>query len=288
MRLEKAIELLKSGKYKEANEILESLLKEEPENQVIYYNLGMSYSDTNNLNKAIEMLKKATEIDPSFINAYTALGVAYSRNGEKDKAIKSLKKSLKYDPNNLYSLKNIASIYADQKNYKEAKKYFEKAYLLYSEDLLVQYGLALLYKDTGDLDQANKLFLRIITEDLNDQITGLSKKHLTEIAAKQYKSVGPRMDAVMYLLGAMERFSKMDIDRIKNITYEIAIVGTSGFEVNDPEKKYTLTLLDGEFTGIHLVCIMYVGFRKIGQNFDIGIDLEKEYESAMKLFKEKS
>lgn len=42
-----------------------------------------------------------------------------------------------------------------------------------------------------------------------------------------------RPDAVMYCLGAIERFEKLPLSEVQRITFEIATLGGNGLDVND-------------------------------------------------------
>lgn len=55
--------------------------------------------------------------------------------------------------------------------------------------------------------------------------------------------------------------------------------------MNDPAQKYTLNSIPGKFSGLHLLCIEYVGFQKIDPSTDLGFDLSSEYTEAMKIHK---
>lgn len=55
--------------------------------------------------------------------------------------------------------------------------------------------------------------------------------------------------------------------------------------MNDLAKKYRLKKMPGEFSGLQLVCYMYVGFKQIAPEQDIGFDLAEEYEDAAALHK---
>ena len=45
--------------------------------------------------------------------------------------------------------------------------------------------------------------------------------------------------------------------------FEIGMLGTKGFEINDSEQKYEIRSLPGKFSGLNMVCMMYVGFKII-------------------------
>jgi hypothetical protein len=87
----------------------------------------------------------------------------------------------------------------------------------------------------------------------------------------------------MYCLSALQRFSKMTISEIKKIAFEIGLKGTGGLDTNDPSPKYQLISLPGNFSGLNLVCHMYVGFKAFAPEQDIGFDLSKEYALATNL-----
>ncbi len=89
----------------------------------------------------------------------------------------------------------------------------------------------------------------------------------------------------MYCLGALEMFEPMSADQVQKIGFEIAMLGTRGIDVNNPESRYTLKNLPGEFSGLHLLSIQYVAFKKIAPAQNIGFDLSAEYQAAIKLFK---
>lgn len=72
----------------------------------------------------------------------------------------------------------------------------------------------------------------------------------------------------------------MPLEEIQKITIEIAMLGTRGLDVNDPAEQYTLRSIPGKFSGLHLLCIEYVGFQKIDPKVDLGFDLSAEYATA--------
>jgi len=75
----------------------------------------------------------------------------------------------------------------------------------------------------------------------------------------------------------------LNTSEVQKISFEIATLGSRGLNVNDPAKKYRLKSLPGEFSGLQLVCYMYVGFKQIAPEQDIGFDLSREYAAAMEL-----
>jgi len=90
--------------------------------------------------------------------------------------------------------------------------------------------------------------------------------------------------AVMYCLSALQRFEDMSRDEILGIVSEIAIMGQSGLDYASSDKKYSLQSVPREtFSGLQLMCLMYVGFKDVDPTVDVGVDLSGAYETALRL-----
>jgi tetratricopeptide (TPR) repeat protein len=195
-----------------------------------------------------------------------------------------LKEALEIDPDNFFALKNYGAILARLERYEEAITSLERANRLIPDTPEVLYGLGLAHKEQRNLKAADELFKTVIQGDKDSTITELAKTARREIGLESLRSKGFRIDAVMYCLSALELFSSKARNEIFAIISEIALLGRSGLDINNPEKKYSLKTLKGEFTGLHLLCLMYAGFRIYDEKVDIGADLSTEYQAALKLF----
>lgn len=97
------------------------------------------------------------------------------------------------------------------------------------------------------------------------------------------------MASVMYCLSALQRFEKMDRDGILKVVSEIAIIGQSGLDYASSEQKYRLTSIpDESFSGLQLMCMMYVGFKDIQPTMDVGMDLSEPYQMALQLYNQEN
>jgi hypothetical protein len=57
-------------------------------------------------------------------------------------------------------------------------------------------------------------------------------------------------------------------------------MGTGGLDIHNPEPRYTVKSLTGDFSALKIVCFMYVAAQRLIPGQDIGIDLSKEYALA--------
>ena len=72
----------------------------------------------------------------------------------------------------------------------------------------------------------------------------------------------------------------MDVTLIQNLALELAMLGNKGLNINDPAMKYAIQAWPGEYSGLHLISIMYAAFQQFAPDTDIGIDFSKEYRVA--------
>jgi hypothetical protein len=93
--------------------------------------------------------------------------------------------------------------------------------------------------------------------------------------------------AVWHLLSALQRYDKLPVEKVREIAFEIGIVGQSGLDYADPEPKYTLRSIPGEkFSGLQLMCLMFAGFKRIAPDMDPGMDLHEPFLTALELFQQ--
>jgi len=91
--------------------------------------------------------------------------------------------------------------------------------------------------------------------------------------------------AVYYCLDALKRYQEMPVERIREIAFEIGMVGRNGLDYASPDQKYTLkSLPDEKFSGLHLMCLMYAGFKRIAPDHDLHMDLNEPFLTALEMF----
>jgi tetratricopeptide (TPR) repeat protein len=282
-----ALKLIEEKKFQKAKGVLEELLQNNPEDVNILYNLGMCCTELNQTQEAIEMLNKCVGLAPRHSNAYVALSFAYVKENNLEKTKEFLIKALEINPDNSFALKNLGGIWGKLGDNAKALYFLKKSYDLNPDDPFTIYGLGVTCQELGDLENADKWFRKTLEMDAPPQLQELSKDGLREIAVKHFKSKGFRADAIFYCLSAINFFKNKSMREIQSISFEIGLKGLSGLDINDPQKKYQIISIPGTFTGLQLLCYMYVGFRLIAPEKDVGIDLSDEYIVALRLSEEK-
>lgn len=284
--LESAVSRLGRGQYEEAIRTLELLRFRHPDSVAVLYNLGMALSDRGQLQTAIGHLRRAAELAPRDGNVRVAFGVALARSGQTTEAVRQLRMAVAVDPTNPWAHRNLAGCLMRAGEATEAESHFRKAVELNPGDAAARVGLGKCLVGLDRLGEADEQFVEAISLDEHGQAGEAAKGERSRIAQAVLRapmSGAERPDAVMYCLGAIERFEKMSPQEVQAVGFEIAVLGMSGINPNDATKRYKLKVLPGEFSGLQLLCLMYAAFKLIAPDRDTGFDVGREYRAAIEL-----
>ena len=92
--------------------------------------------------------------------------------------------------------------------------------------------------------------------------------------------------AVYYFLDAFKVYDSLTPLQVRGVAFEAAQAGQNGLDYASPEEKYELRTLPGrKFTGLHLMCLMYAGFKRFAPEEDLGMDLNEPFLSALQIYK---
>ena len=283
------LEKLKRGEYPDAIRLLEMLRQHQPDNFDVLYNLGMALSDMGALDAAETHLRHALRVAPGEVRAMIALGVALAQQRRIEEAIELLHQAVEREPENPWALRNLGACLLKVGQVAEAERLLGQAVELNPEDQQTVFAHAQALHAKGDIKAADAGYAKAISLDEHSSVAEAARQERTKLAEDSFRKalpMGVRPDAVMYCLGALRKFDKMPLEEVRRIGFEIAILGQQGLDTNNPDQKYTLKSLAGSFSGLHLVCLMYVAFKRIALQQSIGFDLSREYELARSLHPE--
>jgi len=287
--IEEAVARLEKGEFIPAIAILELLRQHHPTDIRLLYNLGLAYSDINRLEQARAVLSEAIRLHPKHVNARVALGVTYAKEDRNQEAVAILEEAVDADPNNPWAQRNLGGCLLALGEVERGTACLLRATELSPKDQQAFIGLAEAYRMAGDLEQADAAYRQAIAIGEYSPHAQQARDQLSLLSHEVFRRRGGliRPDAVMYCLGAMEHFADLSPPEIQRITFEIAMLGTKGFEVNNPEQKYELRSMPGKFSGLHLLCIMYVGFKLISPDDTPSFDVSTEYAEAKAMFEQR-
>jgi Flp pilus assembly protein TadD len=281
---DRAHRALAGGNVGVAIPLLKALIAAEPDNVTLLYNLGMIYSDQGRLQEAKDLLQQAAALDPDNAQVVVAIGVVHARAGDLASAVNTLEQAIRLSPEDPFAHQNLGACLLKQDEAKRAEEHFRKSLQGDPDNLRSRFGLAQTLETLDRLHDADEVYQQIIKAAGHTPVGEWAKEGRTRIAHALLRKQGEqRPDVLMYCLGALERFEGMSKQEIQAIGQEIAVLGMKGLDINDPSRKYTLRLLRGEFSGLHLVSMMYVAYQQFAPDLDVGIDLAAEYAAAKEL-----
>jgi tetratricopeptide (TPR) repeat protein len=257
--LSRALQLLASGHLDEARIYLEELLRQDPDNPDILYNLGLCYVDLGQLDKGMELLHRCLQLAPGHSHAYVALGIAYQKKGDLPRAKEYAMRALAADPKNPVALKNLIAIFGQEGDSLKALYYLSRSNECDPQGPQAVYGLSLRLSGAGRHRAGPEAFPDVLGMEAPENLRGLARNGLREIAVRGLKAKGPRMDAVFYMLDAMRLFSGKSLEEIQEISFEIGMLGAARAGHQRPPGDACPAGVAGEDilgagAGVHHVC----------------------------------
>lgn len=280
-----ALDLCNSGRIRDAIPMLEFLRQQEPDDAEIAYNFGIALSETGDIDKALDHLNACVTLDPHHVNAWVGIGVAHQRLRHPAEAEQALRKAVKLDPENGWAHGNLGAILAKAGKFQEAIPHFRNAAHQRQSDSTPLLGLAKALESLGGdhLAEAKRIYDDVIRRFRGQPEAETAMEAQTAIAHRALrKSVDGaiRMDVVHYMIDALQKFGAMPKKQVGEIVGEIAILGRSGLSINDPDKRYSLRNLPGDFSGLQLLSMMHAGVRLFDEHTNTGADFDKELSVA--------
>lgn len=115
------------GEYKKAFLYFKGAAKENPEDGLTFYYIGLSALKLKKPKRAIKAFIRAKNLNPNIKSLYYNLGKAYTETTQYKKGIRSFKEALRRDPNNAMAYFYLAYLYVETKNYEASLPYLRAA-----------------------------------------------------------------------------------------------------------------------------------------------------------------
>ena len=276
---------LMEGDHEKGIAILRLALERDPEDAAALFNLGMGLGELGQTGEGLELLERRVEIAPHYPGAWVAHGVALARSGQWDAAIRSLREAVARNPQDAIARMNLGAALSKAGQLAAALDHLKAAVVLQPDDPQAWLNLALNLEQSGETREADTAYRRVMQLDSggrSGELAELGRNRITGLGLRKVDG-GFRPDVLAFCAEALCLFDRMPPDEVRRITMEIAMLGTKGLSVSDPAEKYTLRTLPGNFSGLRLLCIEYVGLKIIDPSVDLGLDITTEYEEACRL-----
>jgi tetratricopeptide (TPR) repeat protein len=120
------VSYVQNGDYQRAITFLEKAYIENPLNDSVLYDLAFSYDKLGNDEKSVQYYNEYLDIDPFAESAWYNLGIIYTRREEYDKAIEAYDFALAIDENYASALFNKANALSTTERYNEALSCYQE------------------------------------------------------------------------------------------------------------------------------------------------------------------
>jgi Flp pilus assembly protein TadD len=147
------------NEHDKAEEVLRSLLKEDPENEAAVEQLTQLLLDEGKSEDAVSLLEGITGRNPS-PTLLDLLGDAYSQNHDLPKAEQAYRKAADLDPSESSHLRGLGQTLLAEEKYSDALTVYQKLSDLMPDDADVYLRLGQIYRELNKLDLAEQSLLK--------------------------------------------------------------------------------------------------------------------------------
>ncbi len=158
------------GEYEKAIESFQHALALDAENAHVYNNFGLVYMDTRLFILAIEMFQAALELSPENPAFLNNLGYAYNMTDRFEEALTAYRSAIASDPTFIDAYYNLADAYLNREMYPEAVQYYEAALEMEEgdADADVYFNAGLAYEKNGQFLPAIQSYEKGVSIDDGD------------------------------------------------------------------------------------------------------------------------
>ena len=147
------------NEHDKAEEVLRSVLKNDPENEAAVEQLTQLLMDEGKAPEAVSLLEGITAHSPSPV-LLDLLGDAYTQAHELGKAEQAYRKAAEVDPSELSHQRGLGQTLLAEEKYSEALSVYRKLSDLVPDDADVYLRIAQIYRELHQLDKAEEILVK--------------------------------------------------------------------------------------------------------------------------------
>lgn len=155
--------LVGKKEYSESIALLKGSYQSLPDSMQPIIALVKAYISSGKVKEAEDFLDTVIKANPENINARILRGQVYSTQGQSENAISTFLDVIKREPNNSSAYYQLAIVYMREKNNDKAHETLKKALTISPENFILRLTQASLYERTGKKDEAIKSYEKLIT-----------------------------------------------------------------------------------------------------------------------------
>jgi protein O-mannosyl-transferase len=152
------VNLDEAGRFQEAADQYEQVLRIEPDAIDAHSNLGVDLWRAGRIPEAIEHYKAALQIKPDFAEAHYNWALALAQGGHLQEAVEHYQRALQIKPDNAQIHYNLGNTLAEMRRLDDAVGHYEQALRLKPDYAEAQFNLGMVLEQQGKMNQAMKSY----------------------------------------------------------------------------------------------------------------------------------
>ena len=158
IQISSAIDLFSKGEINQALDAVQGLLKDYPNEPVLFNIKGACYADLGQLDVAVTNYKEAITIKPDYAKAHFNLAGSLYDLGQLKAAVESYKETLEIEPGYAEAYNNLGNVFQELKQANSAVQSYKKALEIKPDYVAAQYSLGNTFMELGQLEEAVKSY----------------------------------------------------------------------------------------------------------------------------------
>ena len=172
-----------TGESEKAIRELEEAVKTRPNVEGVYYTLGCYYLKAFRYDEALEQFNAELALDSPFPRTYLQMGHTYTDQHQPQKALSLLEKAIQTEPDSGVPWVEMGRAYLMLGQFDKAVSALEKGIKLGDQKASTYFILSNAYRKMGKLDLANQAAKR--SEEASREQSNQALQHVREVVAKQ-------------------------------------------------------------------------------------------------------
>ena len=207
--------LYSNGQIKKALDTVEVLIKDYPNESLLFNIRGVCYKAINQVDASIESFEKALTIKPDDIMAYFNLGIVDMEIGKLDSAVKFYEKVLTLNPNYYDAHYNLGITFEELDKLDSSIKSYEKVLTIKPDHVATYNNLGVVFNKLGRQEEAVKSYQKaiVIKPDFSDAHNNLG--NILKDLGRQEEAVKSYQKAIAINPGFVDAHNSLGISFFK-------------------------------------------------------------------------
>ena len=161
-KINEVLSLFSAGDIQSALNSAKDLIKNSPNEEILFNIIGACYGSLGNHNEAVKNYEKAIIIKPDYAKAHFNLGGTFQDIGQLSSSVKSYEKAIFIEPTYAEAHNNLGNVLRELGQLNSAISYYEKALAINPIYIEAHYSLGSIYEELGQLNSAVKCYKEVL------------------------------------------------------------------------------------------------------------------------------